>query len=101
MARRPSPQTIRVLEALIESDDWSHGYELAKKLGLASGTLYPILMRLEKRGHLETRWEPSPLEGRPPRHVYRLTNDGRKWAEEAVRQTRTTSTARQLGEATA
>jgi PadR family transcriptional regulator len=50
-----------------------YGYELAKATGLASGTLYPILMRLEQRGLLEARWE---LGDRRPRHVYRLTQDG-------------------------
>lgn len=49
-----------------------YGYELAKATELASGTLYPILMRLEERGLLEARWE---LAARP-RHVYRLTRDG-------------------------
>jgi PadR family transcriptional regulator, regulatory protein PadR len=50
-----------------------YGYELAKATGLASGTLYPILMRLEERGLLDARWE---LGERRPRHVYRLTSDG-------------------------
>jgi PadR family transcriptional regulator len=49
-----------------------YGYELATATGLASGTLYPILMRLEKRGLLEARWELTTR----PRHVYRLTQDG-------------------------
>jgi PadR family transcriptional regulator PadR len=56
-----------------------YGYELAKATGLASGTLYPILMRLEQRGLLEARWE---LAARP-RHVYRLTHDGLAAAIEA------------------
>jgi DNA-binding PadR family transcriptional regulator len=50
-----------------------YGFELAKATGLASGTLYPILMRLEERGLLAARWEFA--ESRP-RHVYRLTAEG-------------------------
>lgn len=85
MGRRPSAQTISVLEALLdEPDAWVHGYDMCKTVGLASGTLYPILMRLHDRGVLETRWEDSPNEGRPRRHLYRLTRDGRDWAKAAV-----------------
>ncbi len=49
-----------------------YGYELARATRLSSGTLYPILMRLEARGLLEARWELATR----PRHVYRLTQDG-------------------------
>jgi DNA-binding PadR family transcriptional regulator len=61
---------------------WHHGYELSKATGLASGTLYPILMRLSERGFLEHKWEPTPETGRPPRHVYRLTASGAAYARE-------------------
>ena len=47
--------------------------------------LYPILMRLDKRGWLETRWENSVPQGRPRRHLYRLTGAGREWAREELR----------------
>lgn len=81
--RRPSAQTIAVLEVfLADSEGWLHGYDIGKKTGLASGTLYPILMRLNDRGMLETRWAESPIDGRPRRHMYRLTSEGRKWARE-------------------
>lgn len=53
-----------------------YGYELSRETGLASGTLYPILMRLTEQGLLEADWEPSDQPGRPPRHLYRLTGDG-------------------------
>jgi len=90
MARRPSPQTLAVLSALLDDPTaWMHGYDVGKSVGLASGTLYPILMRLHDRGILDTRWEDSPGEGRPRRHMYRLTNDGRRWAHAAVAETTT------------
>jgi DNA-binding PadR family transcriptional regulator len=56
---------------------WRHGYDLLVDTGLQSGSLYPILMRLEDRGFLEAVWETGPPTGRPPRHLYRLTADGR------------------------
>lgn len=85
MARRPSQQTIAVVDSLlVEPVVWKHGYEMSRRLDIASGTLYPILMRLHDRGYLEKRWEESPLEGRPPRHLYRLTSSGRAWAKRVV-----------------
>lgn len=47
-----------------------------ERTGIASGTLYPMLIRLCDQGNLEARWVPSPHEGRPPRHAYRLTPSG-------------------------
>ena len=58
---------------------WSHGYELCRRAGVKSGTLYPLLIRLEQQKHLEAQWLP-PEPGRPPRHVYRLTATGRRLA---------------------
>ncbi len=85
MARRPSPQTVAVVGALLQDPDrWHYGYELSKQLGLPSGTLYPILMRLSERDQLETRWEEPSPPGRPARHLYRLTEGGRTWARAAV-----------------
>ena len=72
-----SPQTSRVLIALsVQPAEWRYGYELGLEVGLKSGSLYPILMRLSDRGLLESRWEPDPPLGRPPRHLYRLTTTG-------------------------
>jgi PadR family transcriptional regulator, regulatory protein PadR len=82
-SRRPSAQTIAVLQALAEEPAaWRYGYELCQRLGLKAGSMYPILMRLADRGLLETAWEPAPPPGRPPRHLYRLTGPGRAAATE-------------------
>jgi DNA-binding PadR family transcriptional regulator len=60
--------------------EWSHGYELARLADVKSGTLYPLLIRLEAQGYLEAEWQ-QPLErGRPPRHAYRLTANGVQFA---------------------
>jgi DNA-binding PadR family transcriptional regulator len=55
---------------------WRHGYELGQEVGLKSGSLYPILMRLADRDLLETSWETAAPSGRPPRHLYRLSPQG-------------------------
>ena len=75
-APRLSPETLLVLERFAERPtDWLYGYELSRVTGLKSGTLYPILMRLEKYTLLEACWVATG-EGVPPRHTYRLTPNG-------------------------
>ncbi|MDE1893942.1 MAG: PadR family transcriptional regulator [Pseudomonadota bacterium] len=82
-SRTPSAQTRKLLAALTaQQAGWLHGYDLSEQTGLASGTLYPILMRLSDRGLLESKWEPSPHQGRPPRKLYRLNAEGMAYAIE-------------------
>ena len=76
-----SPQTRRVLAVLCaEPEIWHYGYDLSRRTGLKSGTLYPLLIRLADRGWLETRWTVPTRPGRPPRHTYRLTAEGAREA---------------------
>jgi PadR family transcriptional regulator, regulatory protein PadR len=83
--RRPSRQTLAVLLALAENPSaWRYGYELCRQLDIKAGSMYPILMRLSDRGWLETRWESDAPQGRPPRHLYRLTGEGRMRARASV-----------------
>lgn len=72
-----------LLAALIDGAGWRHGYELSKETGLKSGTLYPLLMRFAERGWVEARWIETAAPGRPPRHIYRLTAEGRRVAAES------------------
>jgi DNA-binding PadR family transcriptional regulator len=84
-ARRPSAQTLAVLLALAETPTaWRHGYALCRQLDLKAGSLYPILMRLADRGLLETTWEADAPAGRPPRHLYRLSQAGLALVAEAA-----------------
>jgi PadR family transcriptional regulator, regulatory protein PadR len=55
-----------------------YGLDLMRDTGLASGTLYPILVRLERADWVSARWEDiDPVaEGRPSRRYYRLTAHG-------------------------
>jgi DNA-binding PadR family transcriptional regulator len=84
MKLRRSTQTTQVLAEFLKAEqEWRHGYDLSRSTGLKSGTLYPILMRLAEYRLLETSWETNE-EGRPPRHMYRLTQDGLRYAREQV-----------------
>jgi PadR family transcriptional regulator len=81
--RRPSAQTTAVVLALAEQPAaWRYGYELCQQLDLRPGSMYPILVRLADRGLLETAWDTDVPDGRPPRHLYRLTGSGRALAAE-------------------
>jgi PadR family transcriptional regulator PadR len=57
-----------------------YGYEIAQALsesaGLAvsEGTIYPLLLRLQREGLVSSRWHESPAG--PPRKYYRLTPSG-------------------------
>jgi DNA-binding PadR family transcriptional regulator len=55
-----------------------YGLEVMRDTGLASGTLYPILVRLERAGWVTAAWEDidPAAEGRPSRRYYRLTAHG-------------------------
>ena len=79
MAQAPqlTPQTIRVLTAIYNEAGLA-GADICKQTGLPSGTVYPILSRLEEAGWLQSRWEtgdPSEL-GRPRRRFYTVTAEG-------------------------
>lgn len=67
---------VRVLAVLVADPDGDHyGFDLMRRSGLASGTLYPILARLTEARWLEKHWEKlDPVAaGRPARAYYRLT----------------------------
>lgn len=76
-----------VLRALLaEPTQEKYGLQICADVGLPSGTIHPILARLEGIGWLESRWEnASPHEqGRPRRRYYRLTTDGAERARTAL-----------------
>ncbi len=57
-----------------------HGYQVITKIRRSFGvyfgpsTIYPLLISLEKKGHVTSRWN---MEGERPRKVYELTTEGR------------------------
>ena len=76
-----SRQAVALLSALLaHPTNWRHGYDLCRETGLKSGTLYPLLMRLEDDGLLESEWHQPVPPARAPRHAYRLTSKGRAFA---------------------
>lgn|SRR5258708_22184266 len=98
MAKKPvtqdprlTHQSLRVLNVFLSDPTIElAGSNLFDETHLASGTLYPILMRLEEAGWLHSRWEridPSTA-GRPRRRLYRITALGQTRATAALTEFR-------------
>src|SRR5580692_5460286 len=89
-----------VLRALLEdATQEMYGLQVCAKAGLPSGTIHPILARLEREfGWLTSRWEDTDPaeEGRPRRRFYRLTEDGAERARIALAQATTSLAALRL-----
>jgi hypothetical protein len=77
---------LKVLRVMVDAPLREHyGLELMQAAGLRSGTLYPVLKRLEVAGWIEGRWEdPAAAPGRPPRKFYMMTTDGMARARHAL-----------------
>lgn len=71
---------------LDDPDADRYGLDLMRTTGLPSGTLYPILQRLQRAGWVSADWEDvDPVAaGRSPRRYYRLTPDGVPAARRSV-----------------
>lgn len=86
---RITMQLVRVIDVLLAAPSRVHyGLEIIKASGLPSGTIYPILMRLEQLGWVESSWEEidTSKEGRRPRRYYRLTALGATSSEAVLEQ---------------
>ena len=73
---RLTQPTLKVLRFLLEKPrEGRSGAEMSKATKVGSGTLYPMLARLEAAGWLTSEWEAiDPSEaGRPRRRFYKLT----------------------------
>src|SRR5881628_792863 len=96
---RMTISTQLVLRALVaDPAQERYGVEIGRAAGLPSGTVHPILARLEGVGWLTSRWEQIDprAEGRPPRRYYRLTADGAPAARDALARAHRPSLVRRL-----
>ncbi len=81
--------TALVLQAL--SRGFHHGFDIMDATGLPSGTVYPILRRLDREGLLKSAWEKpatAQREQRPPRRYYEITGEGEVMLTEALERYR-------------
>jgi PadR family transcriptional regulator, regulatory protein PadR len=79
MTPQMTTTTMKVLARLLEDPAVEcYGFDLIDQTKIKSGTLYPILIRLEKAGWLKSRLEniDPRVVGRPARRLYSLTGEG-------------------------
>ena len=95
---RPSPRlpkplslsAVAVLDAIARRI--RHGFDIMDATALPSGTVYPILGRLERDGYVRSRWEAQTTasrEKRPPRRYYEVTAHGAKVLVHSIEHYRT------------
>jgi len=85
MSRGLGFAAVRVLRAI--AGGAAYGFDIIDGTGLASGTVYPALSRLEQDGYLRSSWE-DPVaahrQKRPPRRYYKVTPEGRRALDTAL-----------------
>lgn len=74
---RVTDATLDVLEVLLQDSDDLYGLKIAKAAGRPTGSVFPILARLEDCGWVTSEWEAGdPAARGPRRRFYRLSPDG-------------------------
>jgi DNA-binding PadR family transcriptional regulator len=89
-SRPLSPNATLLLQAVAQGH--AYGFDLMEVAALPSGTVYPLLRRLEARGLVSSRWEDqeeSAVDGRPRRRYYQVTAAGREALPAALARLRT------------
>ena len=77
--------TVAILSAIDQGH--RYGLDMMEATELPSGTVYPALGRLERRGLVRARWESDDVarrEARPRRRYYQITKDGKSAMAEAA-----------------
>ncbi len=81
----------------IISENTTYGYEILLSLkmqgfsDISEGTIYPLLLRLEKQGSVESKLLPSPLG--PKRKYYSVTDEGLKHLDSFIKSWNQISTS--------
>jgi PadR family transcriptional regulator PadR len=86
---RLTQATLRVLKQFVDEPRKERsGAEIIRETRMFSGTLYPMLRRLERAGWLTASWETvDPKEaGRPRQRFYRITALGQRLTCEALNE---------------
>jgi PadR family transcriptional regulator PadR len=77
---------LKVLQELLAEPQPVYGFDLLRRTRLKSGTVYPLLDRLENAGWVTSNWEEinTRAEGRPRRRFYSLTGQGAHEARQVL-----------------
>ena len=85
---RMTPATADVLATLLEAGEPTWGLRVVRATDRPTGSVYPILERLERAGWVVSVWEDDPERSGPRRRLYELTADGALAAREAIARVR-------------
>lgn len=77
---RVTKPTIAILEAIANHDEPIWGLALSKQVGLATGTVYPILERLTELGWVFSEWDSDQTAKGPRRKFYSMSDEARSAA---------------------
>ncbi len=83
-----------VLQVLLDDPEHERsGAEIAAASGLRSGTVHPVLARLEGMGWVQSWWEDidARRSGRPARRCYQLSAEGAPRARHVLSQAHTSA----------
>jgi PadR family transcriptional regulator PadR len=81
---------VRVLQAI--ANGTPYGFDIMETTTLPSGTVYPILARLEEQDLVRSRWESvatARRDKRPPRRYYEISAAGRRALVRSIEHYRT------------
>jgi len=79
---RHTPATAAVISLLLESTDSVWGLQIAKKTGLKTGTVYPILERLKMAGWITSEWDTDLRRKGARRKYFKLDASAVPYARE-------------------
>jgi hypothetical protein len=79
-ALRRTPAMVDVLGCLLDADEAIWGLNISASTGRPTGTVYPLLVRLEQAALVTSDWEPANDRPGPRRRLYALTPGGQDWA---------------------
>ncbi|MEV6238035.1 PadR family transcriptional regulator [Lentzea sp. NPDC051838] len=82
--QRIGKATVDVLEVLLGADEPCWGLEIIKLTGRPSGSVYPLLDRLERAGWVTSSWDDDADRRGPRRRMYLLTPEGAVEARRVV-----------------
>jgi len=79
-ALRRTPAMVDVLGCLLDADEAIWGLNISASTGRPTGTVYPLLVRLEQAALVTSDWEAANDRPGPRRRLYALTPEGQGWA---------------------
>jgi PadR family transcriptional regulator PadR len=77
---RRTPAMVDVLGCLLGADEAIWGLNISAATGRPTGTVYPLLVRLEQASLVTSDWEAANDRPGPRRRLYALTPAGQDWA---------------------